>query len=334
MTIFGYASSSYIETSYIHGATPGINQYGTKGDWYAIAIINDGQGTNGYTVNNGEHGSTPSIFINSDSHTRYTISNRDGLGRDYAYVIDSYGTTPSDTNPNYNEPQEDFHWISNYGGPYTGWGSTWIIGVTPDKLLHVGELGGCHYFWHGTGGYGGYGGTVWDARGVSTPVMNYHSINIDHCSVANILYNGNAHASQIETSYNHGATPAAHGWMYQGMPAGMSHISIIFDWGGGSYSNQNATHLNGATPGHALRYNGLYPAEGSLSLSDGRGADSGTIYQAYNGATPAVNDPTMLIYGGYKHSYYFYDMRSPGTISADSSVGDRGVYYSVLDCEL
>ena len=76
-----------------------------------------------------------------------------------------------------------------------------------------------------------------------------------------------------------------------------------------------------------------YPAEGSLSLSDGKGADSGTIYQAYNG-TPSVNDPTLLIYGGYKYSYYFYDMREYGKISADSSVGDRGVYYSVLICEV
>lgn len=231
-----------------YGCTPGINQYGTKGDWYAIAIINNGQGTNGYAINNGNHG------------------------------------TPSDTIPNYNNPLEDFHWISNYGGPYTGCGSTWVIGVTPlihtdsthlnqdplpsytkmviikliklkpiiimvitpDKYLHVGELESSHYHWNHSVGQGGYGGVTWDNRGVSTPVINYHSINIDHRSVANILDNGNAYASQIETNYNHGVTPAAHGWIYQGMSAGMSHISIIFDWGGGSYSNQNASHPNGA----------------------------------------------------------------------------------------
>jgi len=205
--------------------------------------------------------------------------------------------------------------------------------ITPDKLLHVGELAGCHYYWFGTGGYGGYGGTVWDKRGVSTPVMNYHSIKIDQYSIANILPNGNAHASLIETYYNHGVTPPAFGWMYQGSPSGYGHIAIIFSWGESSASNQSTANPNGATPGHALRYNGMYPAEGSLSLSDGRGADSGTIYQAYNG-TPSVNDPTMLIYGGYKYSYYFYDMREYGGISADSSVGDRGVYDSILEYKL
>jgi len=101
VSIFGDARSNYIEASYNHGATP-------------------------------------SIFINSDSHTRYTIYNRDGLGRDYAYVIDNYGTTPSDTNPNYDGTLEDFHWIANYGGPYTGWLPTWIIGVTP--LMHADSI--------------------------------------------------------------------------------------------------------------------------------------------------------------------------------------------------
>jgi len=163
--------------------------------------------------------------------------------------------------------------------------------------------------------------------------MNYHSIKIDQYSIANILPNGNAHASLIETYYNHGVTPPAFGWMYQGSPSGYGHIAIIFSWGESSASNQSTANPNGATPGHALRYNGMYPAEGSLSLSDGRGADSGTIYQAYNG-TPSVNDPTMLIYGGYKYSYYFYDMREYGGISADSSVGDRGVYDSILEYKL
>lgn len=82
-----------------YGYTPGINQYDLKGERYAIVIIDNGQGTHGYTVNSGNNG------------------------------------TPSDTNPNYNNPLEDFHWISNYGGPYTGWGSTWVIGVTP--LIHT-----------------------------------------------------------------------------------------------------------------------------------------------------------------------------------------------------
>ena len=62
MSIFGYASSSYIESSYNHGATPGINQYGTKWDWYTIAIINDGQGTNGYTINNANHGTPDKVL--------------------------------------------------------------------------------------------------------------------------------------------------------------------------------------------------------------------------------------------------------------------------------
>lgn len=103
--------------------------------------------------------------------------------------------------------------------------------ITPDKVLYIGELESGHYHWIFPIGSGGYGGIALDHRGVSTPVMNYHSINIDHRSFANILNNGNAYASQIETNYNHGVTPAAHGWMYQGMSAGMSHISIIFDWG-------------------------------------------------------------------------------------------------------
>lgn len=47
----------------------------------------------------------------------------------------NHGSTPSDTNPNYNNPLEDFHWITNYGGSYTGWGSHWITGVTP--LIHT-----------------------------------------------------------------------------------------------------------------------------------------------------------------------------------------------------
>ena len=175
MTIFGYASSSYIETSYIHGVTPGINQYELKEDKYGVVIIDNGQGTQGYTVNTGNHG-------------------------------------------------------------------------TPDKVLYPAELESCHYHWIFPVGSGGYGGIALDYRGVSTPVTNYHSINIDHRSIANISDNGNAYASQIETNYNHGVTPAAHGWMYQGMSAGMSHISIIFDWGGGSYSNQNASHPNGITP--------------------------------------------------------------------------------------
>ncbi len=40
-------------------------------------------------------------------------------------------------------------------------------------------------------------------------------------------------------------TPPAYGWFYQGTPAGYSHMGIIFDWGGASASNQNATHPNG-----------------------------------------------------------------------------------------
>lgn len=76
--------------------------------------------------------------------------------------------------------------------------------------------------------------------------MNYHSTNIDHRSVANILDNGNAYASQIETNYNHGATPPAFGWMYQGSPAGFGHIAIVFSWGESSASSQSVAHLNGA----------------------------------------------------------------------------------------
>ena len=172
MSIFGDARSIYIEANYNHGATPGMNQYGTKGDWYAIAIINDGQGTNGYTVNNGNHG-------------------------------------------------------------------------TPDKVLYIGESESSHYHWIFPVGSGGYGGIALDYRGVSTPVMNYHSIKIDLYSIANILYNGNAHAAQIETYYNHGATPPAFGWMYQGSPAGFGHIAIVFSWGESSASSQSVAHQNG-----------------------------------------------------------------------------------------
>ena len=78
----------------------------------------------------------------------------------------------------------------------------------------------------------------------------------------------------------------------------------------------------------------MYPQEGCRIIIDGSGSDSATVYQAYNGTTPSVNDPTMLIYGGYKYSYYFYDIREYGSISADSSNGDRGVYDSTLGCEL
>lgn len=205
--------------------------------------------------------------------------------------------------------------------------------ITPDKVLYSAEVESGQYYWVFHVGSGGYGGVTWDHRGVSTPVMNYHSIKIDQYSIANILQDGNAHPSRIETYDNHGGTPPAFGWMYQGSPSGFGHIAIVFSWGESSDSNQSTANPNGATPGHALRYNSMYPAEGSLSLSDGTGADSGTIYQAYNG-TPSVNDPSMLIYGGYKYSYYFYDMREYGSISADSSIGDRGVYDSILEYKL
>lgn len=230
MTIFGYASSSYIETSYIHGVTPaahgwmyqgipagmshisivfdwgggsysnqnvtlsngvtpGINQYDLKRERYAIVIINNGQGTHGYTVNTGNHG-------------------------------------------------------------------------TPDKVLYSAEIESGQYYWIFNVGSGGYGGVTWDHRGVSTPVMNYHSIKIDQYSIANILHNGNPHPSQIETYYNHGDTP-----------------------------------------GHALRYNGMYPQEGCRILIDGSGSDSSTIYQAYNGTTPDtigyyINTSLVIINNG------------------------------------
>lgn len=40
------------------------------------------------------------------------------------------------------------------------------------------------------------------------------------------------------------------------------------------------------TPGHALKYNGMYPQEGCRIIIDGSGSDSATVYQAYNGTTP------------------------------------------------
>lgn len=118
--------------------------------------------------------------------------------------------------------------------------------ITPDKVLYPAELESGHYHWIFPVGQGGYGGVTWDNRGGSTPVMNYHSVNIDHRSVANILDNGNAYASQIETNYNHGATPPAFGWMYQGRPAGFGHIAIVYSWGESSASNQSTANPNGA----------------------------------------------------------------------------------------
>lgn len=121
-------------------------------------------------------------------------------------------------------------------------------GATPDKVLYIGELESSHYHWIFPVGSGGYGGITWDHRGVSTPVMIYLPININLHSVANIRYNGNAHADLIESFNKHSVTPPAFGWVYQGIPAGFGHIAIVFSWGESSASSQSVSHPNGITP--------------------------------------------------------------------------------------
>lgn len=57
------------------------------------------------------------------------------------------------------------------------------------------------------------------------------------------------------------------------------------------------------TPGHALRYNGMYSQEGCRIIIDGSGSDSATVYQAYNGTTPDtigyyINTSLVMINNG------------------------------------
>lgn len=82
------------------------------------------------------------------------------------------------------------------------------------------------------------------------------------------------------------------------------------------------------TPGHALRYNGMYPQEGCRILIDGSGSDSSTVYQAYNGTTPdtigyyintslvIINNGTGIEYSGWITDY------SRGNHSSSYFLGD------------
>lgn len=64
--------------------------------------------------------------------------------------------------------------------------------------------------------------------------------------MTNISIFGDARSIYIEANYNHGATPPAFGWMYQGSPAGTGHIAIVYSWGESSASNQSTANPNGA----------------------------------------------------------------------------------------
>lgn len=118
--------------------------------------------------------------------------------------------TPSDTNPHSDGTLEDFHWITNYGGAYTGWGPIWESGVTP--LIHT------------------------------------DSTRSNQRSFAITYENGRYQEDQIEAYFNHGVTPPAFGWMYQGSPAGADHIAIVYSWGESSATYQSTVSPIGVTP--------------------------------------------------------------------------------------
>lgn len=75
----------------------------------------------------------------------------------------------------------------------------------------------------------------------------------------------------------------------------------IFGYASSSYIE--TSYIHGVTPGHALRYNGMYHQEGCRIIIDGSGSDSATVYQAYNGTTPDtighyINTSLVIINNG------------------------------------
>lgn len=196
--------------------------------------------------------------------------------------------------------------------------------ITPDKVLYSAEVESGQYYWIFNVGSGGYGGVTWDNRGVSTPAINYHSINIDLHSIANILHNGNAHASQIETYYIHGVTPPAFGWMYQGHPAGTGHIAIVYSWGESSATYQSTANPIGVTPRcRPDTTENIFNIEYSGWITDySRGNHSSDFSLGEH--TPCTNRPEYNEYEGYRNSRYFYDCRVDW-MSADGSSSPLGV---------